>query len=138
MSHQLKSRWRGASAAAGFTIVELLIACVICAIIVTIGAGLYLGFRTRATETTAKANVRAILPAIESHFADNGTYAGMTPAGLTSTYDGGLSPASYAIPTATRDTYCVQSTVAGETWRKNGPDDPFEKQRCAAAGEGFG
>ncbi len=130
MIQALRSR-RRAAPAGGFTIVELLIACVVCSILVTIAVGLFFGFRTRATDTTAKANVAAIVPPIESYHAEHGTYAGMTPQGLAAAYDQALDTRRYSIPTATADTYCVESTIGGETWRKNGPDEGYEKAACA-------
>ena len=62
----------------GFTLIELLVVIIIIGILLAIAVPSYLGFRGRAADSSAKANVRAALPAVEAFYADNGTYTGMT------------------------------------------------------------
>ena len=64
----------------GFTLIELLVVIIIIGILLAIAVPSYLGFRGRAADSSAKANVRAALPAVEAFYADNGTYTGMTVA----------------------------------------------------------
>ena len=52
----------------------------------------YLGFKTRANDAAAKANIRAAIPSAEAYFADAGTYATMTKAGLLAVDSGIAQP----------------------------------------------
>jgi len=102
----------------GFTMIELLIVTMVFGILVAIAVPSYLGFRDRTADSSAKANVRAALPAVQAFRAENGTYMGMTVAGLqgidqTVKLDGD--------PVVTETSYCVDSTVRGNTWRITGP-----------------
>jgi hypothetical protein len=72
-----------------------------------------------SSSSDAAANVRSAIPALEAYFADNGTYAGVTPAKLRSVYDPSIG--EVGISGETGRTYCVESTVGGETYSKRGP-----------------
>jgi hypothetical protein len=86
-----------------------------------------------AAAVTAEADIRSIIPAIESYYADNGTYSGVTLTGLQTTYDQSLDPSLYLLR-ATRggQSYCVQSPAPGTTptWRKAGPAASIEPGAC--------
>ena len=102
----------------GFTLIELLIVLVIIGILLAIAVPSYLGFKDRANNTAASANVRSAIPAVEAYYADNGTYVGMDIAALQA-IDAGVKINNISGTTAT--SYCVSSTVGGKTFRKVGP-----------------
>ena len=106
----------------GFTLIELLVVVIILGILTAIAIPSYLSFRGRAEDSANKANVRSIIPSLESYYADNNSYSGMTLAGLQSTYDQALDLSKYAL-SASDTTYCVQAPASGTShvFMKNGP-----------------
>ena len=74
----------------GFTLIELLVVIIIIAILLAIAIPSYLGFRDKANQRAAQADVRAAIPSAEGFFSDNNTYTGMTKANLLASYDAGL------------------------------------------------
>src|SRR3982751_1723860 len=93
----------------GFTLIELLVVIVILGILLAIAVPSYLGFKTRAEKSAAKANVRSALPAMEAWYADHGTYAGATRAQLILSYDAGMKASVGA--TLTSSSYCIFNTT---------------------------
>jgi len=103
----------------GFTLIELLVVIIIIGILLAIAIPSYLKFRDRANKSAAQANVRASIPAVEAYYADNNTYAGTTLSYLQTTYDAGVK--NIVVQSASSTTYCIESTIGAETWKKSGP-----------------
>jgi type IV pilus assembly protein PilA len=103
----------------GFTLIELLVVIIIIGILLAIAVPSYLGFKDRAANNAAKANLRAAVPSAEAYYQDNGAYTGMTTAALTA-IDSGISP-TLTVASAGASSYCLTDTVSGKTWSVAGP-----------------
>lgn len=110
---------RRTGAEAGFTLIELLVVLVILAVLIAIAVPSYLGFKDRAADRAAQANLRMGMSASEAYYSDRLTYTGMDPAALR-LIDSGLST-SLVVVSAGPNAYCLAESVSARSWSVAGP-----------------
>ena len=77
----------------------------------------------------AQTDLRAAVPAIEAWYVDHGKYSGMTIQRVRVQYDYGI-PSGIRVVRASTKTYCVETTVKGDTGSYWGPRRGFRHDRC--------
>lgn len=108
--------------------IELLVVMIIMAILVSVGLAFHFGARDRASDATARSNIRTAVAAIEAYRGDNQGYNGMTLAALQSSYSPGIG--NIVVVWTGTDDYCVSSTTGDRTWWKQGPAGQISMTAC--------
>ncbi len=111
----------------GFTLIELLTVLVVIGVLLSVAVPSYLGYKDKANDLAAKANVRSAAPAVEAYYVDNGTYVGMTVAALQ-TIDTGIKLGT--VSSVSASTFCIDATVNGRTWNMPGPAATIAAGAC--------
>ena len=121
-------RQRLASDESGFTLIELLVVLVIIGILLAIAVPSYLGFKDRANNRAAQADVREAVPSAEAYYSDNGYYTNLS-VGALKAIDSGLSSAVSVISAGT-SAYCLHATVGGKDAYFSGPGGTVTSTAC--------
>ena len=120
-----KLQKRLANEESGFTLIELLIVLVIIGILLAIAVPSYLGFKDRANQKAAAANVRSAIPSAEAYYSDNGNYTSMDITTGAAPNTGGLQGIDAGLKltkvTSTATTYTLCSQVGNKASIVSGP-----------------
>jgi prepilin-type N-terminal cleavage/methylation domain-containing protein len=121
----------------GMTLLELLNVVVIMGILLLIAIPSYLSLKDRASQSTAKSNIRAVLPSVILYAQDNtpgstsdpdgdpsdSGWTGLSVAALQH-YDPTIDPSRYQT-TGSATTFCIYTWVGAFTASQAGPGSPI-------------
>ena len=77
----------------------------------------------------AEASLQGAIPAIETYYPDNGTYAGMTSDLLRERYDSGLGDVRIVVASG-GERYCVETPLRAPVAHYEGPVGPVVPGPC--------
>ena len=109
--------------------IELLVVIVVVGILIAIAVVSYFGFSDRASRTTAKANVRTVVPALTAFHTEHSTYTGATLTTLRAQYDLQIDDGAasrYKISDLSDSSYCLQNHIGDWYAWVTGPDKPID------------
>jgi type IV pilus assembly protein PilA len=130
MIQRLRNRIARSEAEGGFTLIELLVVIIIIGILLAIAVPSYLGFRDRANESAAQANVRAAVPSVEAYYSREGTYANMDLADLQA-IDPSVKVDVDSSPAPGASTYCIFNTSPSTpVYHKSNPGGAITSGAC--------
>jgi type IV pilus assembly protein PilA len=118
----------------GFTLIELLVVLVIIAILMAIAVPSYLGFKDRANQRAASADVREAVPSVEAFYSDHQTYTGVTWASLKQIDSGLIANSVLKVAAISGGGYCVDATVGGKSSYFVGPGGTMQEGGTAPTG----
>ncbi len=135
MIERLRKRMTIGEREGGFTLIELLVVIIIIGVLLAIAVPSYLGFKKRAENSTAQANLRSAIPAVEAYYSDNGTYATMDVAGLQAIDQAwpavDASGNGVTIVSKAANDYCLSSKHNNsDTFYKDGPAGKIGTTAC--------
>ena len=111
------------------TTVEAFVLAVMTVIVVAIAIPSYVTMRNRNSDSAARSQLRHAGEAAETYRADNGSYAGMSPAALRRV-DAELETTGYRVKSVRDKGYCLETTVRGRTWHFVAPEGDLRRGGC--------
>jgi type IV pilus assembly protein PilA len=99
-----------------FSLVELLVVLAIVGILLAIAVPSFLGYKDRANQKAADADIRAALPSVEALYVDDKTYSSLTLTKIHLSYDSSAKfHGYYLLPADKGQTYCISIQI-GPKW----------------------